>query len=266
MISRVNYILVWFLHDVILYSSREFISPAFFLTTNQGHQPSHQMRYYSRLLILFFVICGSLTTKAACTYDQVLEAREFKVGIMLTWTTEREDNHERFIIESSDNGIDFDEIGTVTGNGTTDIIQRYNFLHATPQHSRLYYRLKEVSLEGTVSYSDIVIYQTEHTETVRIVRLSEAFTANDFTIKVDSYGDCDLRWLLNTWQGDPILTDEVVLSDGLFDITIPARDLAEGIYKVSIFTDSNEQPVDVLTFKRVRGEDEPPVAPVVRKN
>lgn len=221
------------------------------------------MRTTFYLLITGLFIFFNSALKAECTYNQAIEAGNFQVGIMLTWSTLAEVNHERFIIEKSNDGIQFEEIGTVTGGGSTQSVQEYNFLHIYPSEHRLFYRLKEVSFDGVISYSDITIFENEDPTLVRVVRLSDVFAANDFNVKLDSYTEGQLDYVLKNWKGKEMFSESVALTNGLNDINIKVDDLPLGIYKLGLFLDSN--PMDILTFKKIdpSGEERTPVA---RKN
>ena len=200
--------------------------------------------------------------KAECQYNEVVQAAQFQIGIMLTWSTHAEVDHERFIIEKSENGIDFSEIGTVTGGGTTENVKDYNFLHIYPSENRLYYRLREIDFNGVISYSDIVVFENKEPSLVHVVRLSDAFANESFSVKLDSYTEGLFQYNLKNWQGDQLDSQELILANGLNDINIDVKDLKTGIYKLDLVL--NEKVLDVLTFKKVNeGQEKIPVA---RKN
>jgi len=218
--------------------------------------------YFFTLVLLCSLLFSTQSAKAECQYDEVVQAAQFQIGIMLTWSTHAEIDHERFIIEKSENGIDFSEIGTVTGGGTTDDINEYNFLHIYPNENRLYYRLREIDFNGVISYSDIVIFENKEPSLVHVVRLSDAFANDEFSVKLDSYTEGILQYNLKNWRGDLLDGQELTLTNGLNDINIDVKDLKVGIYKLDLVLD--DKVLDVLTFKRVnKGEEKTPVA---RKN
>ncbi|MDB5007217.1 MAG: hypothetical protein JWP45_1610 [Mucilaginibacter sp.] len=74
-------------------------------------------------------------------------------GAQIEWKVENEQNYTTFTVERSvDNGITFNELGTLTSGGTGD----YNFIDTNPLPVADKYRLKIVDLNGTVTYSSIV--------------------------------------------------------------------------------------------------------------
>ncbi|MBX9851577.1 MAG: hypothetical protein K2X86_07435, partial [Cytophagaceae bacterium] len=77
--------------------------------------------------------------------------------IILEWSTAQEINNSHFEIQSSANGESFQTIGQVAGAGTSTEVHLYSF---TQQVSGLaYYRLAQVDLNGTVTYSEIIVIE-----------------------------------------------------------------------------------------------------------
>ena len=80
--------------------------------------------------------------------------------VTLTWTTASELNNDYFQVECSEDGKLFTTIGEVEGAGTTTETNEYSFVHNLSQFtSKLYYRLKQVDLDGSYSYSDLKAVQ-----------------------------------------------------------------------------------------------------------
>ncbi len=109
--------------------------------------------------------CASGTT---CTATQTIsfavlpvELTSFKAvrtndGTMLAWATASEQDNEKFMVERSLNGTDFEPIGEVAGRGTTTSAQSYSFVDERPLSGTNLYRLKQVDFSGDFSYSEIV--------------------------------------------------------------------------------------------------------------
>jgi len=80
-------------------------------------------------------------------------------GVQLLWSTASELNNRGFEVERSVNDQNnFVTIGFVDGKGNSTEINYYSF-NDNPQLSgvnQIYYRLKQVDLDGTFSYSDVV--------------------------------------------------------------------------------------------------------------
>ncbi len=78
-------------------------------------------------------------------------------GVELKWTTATETNNYGFSIERRSEGSDFAEIGFVKGNGTSTVINSYSFVDTKPLNGSVYYRLKQIDLDGSVNYSNEIM-------------------------------------------------------------------------------------------------------------
>ena len=75
--------------------------------------------------------------------------------VSLQWETATETNVEYTSIERSDDGMIFEEIGRLSGQGDSFEARQYQFLDSAPRFGCNYYRLKIVDLDGTVAWSGI---------------------------------------------------------------------------------------------------------------
>ncbi|MGI4864746.1 MAG: IPT/TIG domain-containing protein [Janthinobacterium lividum] len=78
-------------------------------------------------------------------------------AVRLTWATASEQNSARFEVERSADGVTYTKVGTVAAAGTTATTHAYALLDAAlPTGATvLYYRLRQVDLDGTFSYSPV---------------------------------------------------------------------------------------------------------------
>ncbi len=76
--------------------------------------------------------------------------------IMLEWSTKSESNNYGFEIERSENGDDFTVIGFVAGSGTSANPNLYQYIDEDVATGRYYYRLRQVDLNNTHTYSQTI--------------------------------------------------------------------------------------------------------------
>lgn len=77
--------------------------------------------------------------------------------VHLNWETASELNNDYFVVERSGDTKNWTVIGSVKGNGTTDIPHQYSLIDAQPLNGENYYRLRQVDFDGTGSYSRIIL-------------------------------------------------------------------------------------------------------------
>lgn len=86
------------------------------------------------------------------------EASNNNGNCKLNWSTATELNNDGFEIERSYNGVDFEVISFVEGNGTTNEVKNYQFLDKEVA-AAAYYRLRQIDFDGAFEYSPTVYYQ-----------------------------------------------------------------------------------------------------------
>jgi hypothetical protein len=83
------------------------------------------------------------------------DVRRSQNSVFLNWSTASEKNNAFFTIERSANGIDFNVLSTVTGNGNSASILKYTYEDISPLVGKSFYRLKQTDIDGKFIYSDI---------------------------------------------------------------------------------------------------------------
>ncbi|WP_317198226.1 lamin tail domain-containing protein [Hymenobacter terricola] len=77
-------------------------------------------------------------------------------GVAVNWATATEKNSAYFEVQRSLNGREFTTVATATGQGTSSQPTAYAALDKTAPAARLYYRLRQVDLDGTEAFSPVV--------------------------------------------------------------------------------------------------------------
>ncbi len=77
-------------------------------------------------------------------------------GIALHWATATEQDNDRFEIERSSNGKDFEYVASMKGSGNSSSTLKYDFVDKAPLNGANYYRLKQVDFDGKHEYSKVI--------------------------------------------------------------------------------------------------------------
>jgi hypothetical protein len=85
-------------------------------------------------------------------------------NVELQWETASEYDNEGFEIERSTDGKEWENIGFVSGYGTTYTTQRYHFTDENPANGTNFYRLKQLDFDGRSEYSSVenVIFENNN--------------------------------------------------------------------------------------------------------
>jgi hypothetical protein len=138
-------------------------------------------------------------------------------GNLLQWQTSSEINNDHFVVQRSATGSSFTALGLVAGNGTSSIVNDYQFLDSMPFAGDNFYRLQQVDMNGNSAYSQIVLlggtggrnsltlYPNPATEVLNIVVPSDVSPGEMQINLYDGMGQLALSGLYNnTGAGWPL--------------------------------------------------------------
>ena len=78
-------------------------------------------------------------------------------GVVLNWSTAIETNNKMFTVQRSDDGKNWQAIGTINGAGSSSTLHTYSFTDKLPGKSFSSYRLMLADFDGQNAYSTVVI-------------------------------------------------------------------------------------------------------------
>ena len=114
--------------------------------------------------------CGSPCPGSPLPVELVSFDASVNKGIVtLKWVTASESNSSHFIVERSLDGNRFDFVGKKESAGTTTNTQIYSLDDERSIAGKTYYRLKQVDLGGTYTYSDVIIAFVPTTDVIAAV-------------------------------------------------------------------------------------------------
>lgn len=168
---------------------------------------------------------GSDATAALPVQVTDWKASLMPAGVLLEWNTVLEDENDYFVVEHSDDGIDFHELTRVGGQGNSKWTVPYAYFHTTPRGGMNYYRLLQVDYSGYTSYHGIVCICTDLSRFSTSVYPNPARAGDVVRVEGISEGTLEVHSL----QGHRVATPQVS-SDGGF---ILPSNLRRGTYLIS---------------------------------
>jgi len=76
--------------------------------------------------------------------------------VVVEWFTSTEWFNEKFVVQHSLDGARFEALGSVSGNGNTQLENAYEYTHKNAPIGINYYRIKQVDYDGAFQYSPVV--------------------------------------------------------------------------------------------------------------
>ncbi len=150
-------------------------------------------------------------------------------NVLLGWTTVSEVNNSHFEVQHSINGIYFNEIGRVPGNGFSNQTLKYNYLHQSPALGLNYYRLKQVDFNGAFEYSEIRYLNFELSDAMLVKQFSD-FIQIEF--ENNPNGDTQIRMI--DFSGRMVSVQKVSKGEGTAFVVIDTQYLASGAYNIQL--------------------------------
>lgn len=156
--------------------------------------------------------------------------------VELTWSTASETNNDYFILERSLDGETFEQIKTVSGQGTINEQTDYSYIDDQPYIGKSFYRLTQVDFDGMYTVFDMI--------SININIANQEFNAllipnptifNKVTLRLTSTNERN-----NTLISMYGLTGKIVLTEafdthlGTQDISLDLTGIPSGIYHVKI--------------------------------
>lgn len=149
---------------------------------------------------------------------------------VLSWETFSEKNNKGFEIQRSTDGKNFETIGFVNGNGTTQNASAYRYMDENLASGKWYYRLKQMDFDGQFEYSSIIILEVEKGFDVLKVYpnpTNDVFTIELGNIQVDEF---NLELYSTTGQ----LLKSIQFQNNQVSYSLKDWDIPTGIYFLKV--------------------------------
>jgi len=181
-----------------------------------------------------------------------LELLEFKGTLVnsnayLQWKTENETNTSVFVVERSMDGNNYYHVGTILAANRAGI-NHYNFTDpgiTSLGVSMVYYRLRQVDLDGKFVYSGIVALSIENRPLT--IRLYPNPVNNQINLTITSYQSQKLQWRFTDNIGRLIKAGYYSISPGLNVVTEDIGFVSSGVYYLQLFNGTDlQQSIKVL--------------------
>lgn len=156
------------------------------------------------------------------------EAKIKENATEIEWQTATEINNERFEIEHSTDGNNFEIIEILAGAGTSTETNNYAAIHNSPAKGSNYYRLKQVDFDGNFEYSKIVSTTIEINEDWKLFPTQSQSDitvewSEDFSAKAVAIFDLNGKKV-----------SEIAVNQDDTDVVVSTQNLPEGVYILNI--------------------------------
>ena len=154
-------------------------------------------------------------------------------GIELTWNTNCTNNNQKYEVERSYDGVKFDLISIINAQYGC-LSHTYKYTDWTFKSTPVYYRIKQMDMDGAETYSRIVKVGSGNTKTAMAL-YPNPFT-DELTVVLDNTSLGRTYVLVNSVDGKLIKQYQLLKTGEYFMEVLDMKDLQSGIYFVKIVT------------------------------
>ncbi|MBC7886479.1 MAG: T9SS type A sorting domain-containing protein [Ferruginibacter sp.] len=201
------------------------------VSTSQAGLSNPACIYYNDYT-LFVADCGPLPVQLTSFNGR------YSGGIArLEWQTSQEINSDRFELLRSSNGLDFIKAGTVKSAGNSNTIQKYSYQDniESALGKYVYYRLKQVDIDGKATFSSIVKLSLGSKSTLEI--FPNPFS-NNFTVSFSAVKTSAATVRILNSAGKLVYTKTINITKGNNSVLMNSLPiLVSGVYFVSIYNE-----------------------------
>ncbi len=166
---------------------------------------------------------------------------------LLSWTTTNEINVDRFEVERSNDGREFNKIGMVSSRLAVASVHNYSFTDNSPLTTHTnYYRLKMIDRDGQFSYSPIRSLTTNNSQLTISIYPNPA--KDNLQVEINSDKKAALQLQVLSTDGKVLLSKSVITNEGSSLQNINISTLPKGSYLLKVKSDKDEQ---VMKFEKL---------------
>ena len=155
----------------------------------------------------------------------------------LKWQTSQELNNDRFELFRSYDGADFELAGTIAGAGNSFTPKSYSYQdHITASGSNVYYKLKQIDIDGKFTFSNIVKLSLSNSLNASF-QIYPNPVMNNFTASFSAAKTGKATLLIRSTNGQTVYRESIDVISGNNSKSISVPQLVTGMYYVTIVND-----------------------------
>lgn len=152
---------------------------------------------------------------------------------LLTWSVADEKNVEHYVLEYSNNAMDFSPLTQVTAVNSGSAVQNYSYTHLHPGNGVKYYRLKTVNNNGAIEYSNTIVL-SRGDENLGGVAVYPNPTKGSFFVEFEMDIKSEMFYDIKDVIGQSIRKGKVETTVGLNKIELSLEDFPAASYIVEL--------------------------------
>lgn len=157
--------------------------------------------------------------------------------VKINWTTATEINNDKFIVEKSSDGKNFEYLTEVEGAGNSKELNAYEVVDTKPFKGDSYYRLKQIDFNGKSEVFGPVAVRTEDAG-LNIETWAKSSDAGNTTLRIYANESTEVTLSIRDLSGRTIVSEKIKLTAGYQNYTLNNPLLSTGLHVVQLSSDS----------------------------
>jgi autotransporter-associated beta strand protein len=172
------------------------------------------------------------------SFNGVCEDGEIKIN----WSTASEFNSQAFLVQRSEDGIQFQTIATVPSAGNSAQLRTYSIIDASTETTSNYYRLVEIDQDGKQT-----IYSFIHVRCGEVNGMNVYYNQPNVVVEVSSTTDKPISLNVFEISGKLIHQENKLVQRGYNSFNLNLKNkLADGIYIIQVIDEKSIQAKKVM--------------------
>lgn len=153
---------------------------------------------------------------------------------LIEWTTVTEKNNDYFVLERSNDAVNFKEIARIAGAGNSIEPISYAYTDFGVRNGDNYYRLVQFDYDGTSTASEIIVANCLGTDGEPEVLAYPNPFGDDLTLRFENFGNIQATVEVYDMLGRMVHTQKVNCSQNDYEVVLRLAGLSDGTYNVRI--------------------------------
>jgi serine protease AprX len=170
--------------------------------------------------------------------------------VNIEWITATETNNYGFEIQRRSENSDYQNIGFVSGRGTSTNRVTYSYVDRDLTRNKYYYRLKQIDFDGSFEYSNEVLVDVNELADFKLFQNFPNPFNPSTTVKISIPQDSFVKIALYDVLGNElkVLKQDLIIA-GIHQFEINGSDLASGMYFVKMVAQGFQQTIKISLLK-----------------
>lgn len=162
-----------------------------------------------------------------------------KREINLDWITASEINNDYFVVERSKDGIKWQNIGKIAGNGNSNTTNSYQYTDKNPEQGNNYYRLNQFDYDKTAKHSHIITANCDKLRNSNNVNIYPNPFTNQVYLEIENLDISTMSIEIYDLLGQKHKHWAISEINANFVHELNLEELASGVYFIRIIADNN---------------------------